>query len=84
MGLFRPKDNGGVGAIPSEKPTPVELVRFLNRNAEKINVLECSDITIDGKQGNQSAPTIYGDLVCQKNRAISVSRRNSSAIPPWT
>jgi hypothetical protein len=67
MGFLRNKDSG-VGAIPSETPTSAQLVRFLNRNAEKINVLECSDVTIDGKQGYQAAPTIYGDMVCQKPR----------------
>jgi hypothetical protein len=58
--------DNGVGAIPAEKPTSTDLVRFLNRNAEKIQVLECSDVTIDGKQGYQAAPTLYGDMVCQK------------------
>jgi hypothetical protein len=67
MGLWSPRDSG-VGAIPSEKPTSVDLVRYLNRSSEKIQVLECSDVTIDGKQGYQAAPTLYGDMVCQKPR----------------
>jgi hypothetical protein len=68
MGFLHTKEPGGVGAIPAETPTPVQLVHYLNRCSEKINVLECSDVTIDGKQGSQGAPTVYGDMVCQKPR----------------
>src|SRR5438309_1810849 len=68
MGFMRNRDAGGVGPIPTETPTAGQLVKYVNRNSEKIMVLECSDVTIDGKQGNQGAPTIYGDMVCQKPR----------------
>ena len=68
MGLFHPKDNGTVGPIPSEKPTTIDLVRYLNRNADKVQVLECSEVTLDGKQNGDAAPTIYGEMVCQKPR----------------
>jgi hypothetical protein len=60
------RDGGGVGAIPAETPTAAQLVRYLNANSEKIQVLECSNVTIDGKQGYQAAPTLFGDMVCQK------------------
>jgi hypothetical protein len=68
MGFMRSRESGGIGAIPAETPTSAQLVRYLNRTSEKINVLECSDVTIDGKQGSQAAPTVYGDMVCQKPR----------------
>jgi hypothetical protein len=58
--------NSEIGAIPTETPTAAQLVRYLNANSEKIQVLECSDVTIDGKQGYQAAPTLYGNMVCQK------------------
>jgi hypothetical protein len=68
MGFMRTKEPGSVGAIPAETPSPVQLVHYLNLCSEKVSVLECSDVTIDGKQGSQAAPTVYGDMVCQKPR----------------
>jgi hypothetical protein len=78
MGLWHSRDNGGVGAIPSEKPTSVDLVRFLNGNAEKIQVLECHAVTLDAKQGYQTSPTLYGDMICQKPRNFRLQAKFAS------
>ena len=61
----RPNTPGA--AVAAQKPTAVELVAYLKRNADQIQSLECNTVDIDYRQGLQS----YGadaKIACQKPR----------------
>jgi hypothetical protein len=55
------------GAIRDEKPDAVQIVHYLNANAARISTIECDDVDIDIKVGNQ-AFGVSGVLHCQKPR----------------
>src|SRR5437868_9241594 len=51
--------------LPSETPTTVQLVGYLNQNAQKVRSLECLDLDLDCHQGLQSFG-LRGKLVCEQ------------------
>ncbi|MFN5291781.1 MAG: hypothetical protein ACK5E4_16965 [Planctomycetia bacterium] len=54
--------------LPTENPTAQQLVTFLNTNSQKVQAVQCNQVSIDAKQGNQTAPGLDGLMVCQKPR----------------
>jgi hypothetical protein len=48
-------------------PTPEQLVKYLNANAQRVEGLECRQVFIDAKQNNQTVG-LDATLVCQKPR----------------
>jgi len=53
--------------IPAEVPGVPQLVGYLNDNARRVQAIQCPQVAIDCKQGNQRAG-LDGMLVCQKPR----------------
>jgi hypothetical protein len=64
---LRDKGGSGDGLARLDRPTPEQLVQYLNRNAAKVQGLECRQVSIDAKQGGQTAG-LDALLVCQKPR----------------
>lgn len=54
--------------VPGETPTAQQLVAFLNNNGQRVQAIQCNQVSIDAKQGNQTAPGLDGLMVCQKPR----------------
>jgi hypothetical protein len=54
-----------IGAVRDEKPDAVQIVHYLNANAARVSTIECNDVDIDIKVGNQ-AVGVSGVLHCQK------------------
>jgi hypothetical protein len=53
--------------IPAGTPRAPDLVAYLNENARHVQAIQCNNVAIDCKQGNQ-AIGLDGLLVCQKPR----------------
>src|SRR3954452_7310048 len=53
--------------VPPQKPTVPALVAYLNDNADKVQAVQSTKVSIDCKQGNQSVG-LDGMLACQKPR----------------
>jgi hypothetical protein len=51
----------------NQKPTAEQLVRYLNANADRVQSLECRQVFLDAKQGNQ-AVGLDALIACQKPR----------------
>jgi hypothetical protein len=67
--------------IPVEKPTTAQLVEYLNRNAQQLQSIECMDLELDCKVGNQPFG-MQAKMACQKNknfRLIATALGNSQA-----
>ena len=60
--LRRTPDNARVAV---ENPTQAELVAYLNRNAQQIQSIQCSMISMDTRM-NGTPFNIPGRMVCQK------------------
>jgi hypothetical protein len=54
--------------VPTETPTAQQLVAYLNNNGQRVQAIQCNQVSIDAKQGNQTAPGLDGLMVCQKPR----------------
>jgi hypothetical protein len=54
-------------AATTEKPTPANLVAYLNDNAHKVSSLKSTEVQIDAKQGSEEIG-LTGSLFCQKPR----------------
>lgn len=48
--------------------TPEQLVSYLNNNAGRLQAVQCNQVSIDVRQGDQTAPGIEGQMVLQKPR----------------
>jgi hypothetical protein len=67
--------------IPIEKPTAAQLVEYLNRNAQQIQSLQCTDVDVDCKVNGQPFG-MQAKMACQKNknfRLIATALGNSQA-----
>src|SRR5437660_701202 len=53
--------------FPTEKPSPQELISYLNRNAAQIDSIQVQDLSLEIHRGLIS-PAINGRMVCQKSR----------------
>src|SRR5262245_47357022 len=56
------------GDAPAEKPTPQELVTYLNRNATQVRSINVQDLNLEIHHGLFSVPAVNGRLVCEKSR----------------
>lgn len=63
---LRDRDQSRTGT--SETPTAQQLVAYLNNNGARVQAIQCNQVAIDAKQGNQTAPGLDGLMVCQKPR----------------
>jgi hypothetical protein len=73
--------NGQDTRIPVEKPTTANLVESINQNARQIQSIQCTDVDIDCKMGNQPFG-MQAKMACQKNRnfrLIATAVGNSQA-----
>ncbi|NBS90586.1 hypothetical protein EBS67_11400 [bacterium] len=61
---LRDRDNSR--NTPNETPTAQQLVSYLNNNGQRVQAIQCNQVSIDAKQGNQTAPGLDGLMVCQK------------------
>ncbi len=61
---LRDRDNSR--NTPTETPTAQQLVSYLNNNGQRVQAIQCNQVSIDAKQGNQTAPGLDGLMVCQK------------------
>jgi len=62
--IFKSKDPV---ATPSSF-TSEQLVAYLNNNAGRMQTLQCNQVSIDVRQGDQTAPGVEGLMVLQKPR----------------
>ncbi len=74
-GLQSGGSRGGHRPISLDRPTPQGLVAYLNDNARRVQTLECRDLSIDCKQGNDTAPGLSGIMVCQKPRNFRLTAK---------
>ena len=64
-GLFRSSQTAE--RLPATNPTAPDLVNYLNRNAQRIQSLECAHVDLDVKQGMQPFH-VDARIACQKPR----------------
>ncbi|NBY01078.1 MAG: hypothetical protein EBQ87_03710, partial [Planctomycetes bacterium] len=62
------RDRDTARTAPGETPTSQQLVAYLNNNGQRVQAIQCNQVSIDAKQGNQTAPGLDGLMVCQKPR----------------
>src|SRR6516165_11799038 len=53
--------------ITTEKPTAANLVAYVNRNAQQLRSIECMDVELDCKAGQQ-AIGMQAKMACQKDK----------------
>jgi hypothetical protein len=53
--------------ITAEKPSSAQLVEYLNRNAQQIQSIECTDLDLDVKAGNQPFG-MQAMMACRKGK----------------
>jgi hypothetical protein len=54
-----------VGQVPRETPTPEKLVKYLNDNADRVEAIQCNNLTIDCDDHGHSV-SLGGLMACQK------------------
>src|SRR5438445_8791844 len=59
------RQNQDNARLPVENPTQAQLVEYLNRNAQQIQSIQCSMISMDTRM-NGTPFNIPGRMVCQK------------------
>jgi hypothetical protein len=62
------RDRDTARNLPGETPSAQQLVAYLNNNGQRVQAIQCNQVSIDAKQGNQTAPGLDGLMVCQKPR----------------
>lgn len=72
---LRDRDNSR--NTPSETPTAQQLVSYLNNNGQRVQAIQCNQVSIDAKQGNQTAPGLDGLMVCQKPKTSGLKPKSS-------
>ena len=65
---------GPVARVPATTPTATQLVEYLNKNAGRIQTLDCGDLDLDAKQGHQPV-SLRGWMVCQKPRSFRMGAK---------
>ena len=54
--------------LPAEKPSPQELITYMNRNANQIRSIQVADLNVETYKGLFRGPAIDGTLKCEKSR----------------
>src|SRR4051794_2441068 len=64
---LQPSRGGGtaVGRRPSPQPTAAAMVSYLNENAQRIQGLSSTDVTLDCRQGRESG-VVSGRVDCSR------------------
>ncbi|MCY2945469.1 MAG: hypothetical protein NT142_13235 [Planctomycetota bacterium] len=62
--LGQPKDS----PIAPQSFTAEQMVSYLNDNSRRVSTLQCNNVSIDSRQGDQNAPGLEGLMVLQKPR----------------
>src|SRR5262245_27755382 len=56
---------GTIGPVPSQTPTSMQLVSYINNNASRASAIESSDLALEVKSGSQGGG-LGGTLYCEK------------------
>lgn len=72
---LRPKENTPKPIGNDEGPTVAQMVEYLNDNSRRINAIQCNQVAIDCRQGNQNAPGLDGMVVLQKPKQFRLKAK---------
>src|SRR5579884_1893068 len=70
----KPPQAGPGPAVTGQTPSAEQLVNYLNYNARKVQGVQCNDVSIDCKQGNQGIG-LEGLMACRKPREFRLTAK---------
>src|SRR5262249_5027994 len=73
---MQPTRGGGTaaGRRPAPQPTAAAMVNYLNENAQRVQGLSCTDVTLECRQDRNSG-NLSGRLDCQRPRNFRLTAR---------
>lgn len=72
--MFKQKESAAA-PVATGNPTAEQMVAYLNDNARRLQTIQCNQVAIDSKQGNQNIPGLDGLLVVQKPRQFRLKAK---------